>query len=73
MASINDVFNELQAVNNTLGQIHADGIAETNATNQVKASVDTVDADVKAGFAATVNGLNRLRRSISRQSSCFFT
>ena len=62
MASINDVFNELQAVNNTLGQIHADGIAETNATNQVKASVDTVDADVKAGFAATVNGLNTIAK-----------
>lgn len=60
MASINDVFNELQAVNTTLGQIHADGVAEINATNQVQASVDTLDADVKAGFAATVNALNTI-------------
>lgn len=60
MASINDVFNELQAVNTTLGQIQADGIAEINATNQVKASVDTLDADVKAGFAATANALNTI-------------
>jgi len=62
MASINDVFNELQAVNTTLGQIHADGVAEINATNQVKASVDTLDADVKAGFAATINALNTIAK-----------
>jgi hypothetical protein len=60
MASINDVFNQLVAVNGSLGQIHADGIAETNATNLVKTSVDTVDNDVKAGFAATLNALNLL-------------
>jgi len=29
MPSINDVFNQLQAVNTKLDQIHADGIAET--------------------------------------------
>lgn len=62
MASINDVFNELQAVNTTLGQIHADGVAEINATNQVKASVDTLDADVKVGFAAALNGLNTIAK-----------
>ena len=62
MASINDVFNELQAVNTNLGNIHADGIAEINATNQVKASVDTLDGDVKAGFAATVTGLNTIAK-----------
>lgn len=58
MASINDVFNELTAVNANLGLIHADGIAETNAINQVRTSVDIVDGDVKAGFAATVQALN---------------
>lgn len=42
MASINDVYNELVAVNSLLNQIHADGVAEVNATNQVRASVDTV-------------------------------
>ena len=57
MASINDVFNELQAVNTNLGLIHADGIAQTNATTQVKTSVDTLDNDLKAGFAATVTSL----------------
>ncbi|TFW17241.1 hypothetical protein [Duganella callida] len=58
MASINDVFNELQAVNGNLGLIHADGIAQTNATNTVNGSVNTLDGDVKAGFTATVNALN---------------
>lgn len=57
MASINDVFNQLVNVNGTLGQIHADGIAETNATNQVRTSVDNVDNDVKAGFASTLHAL----------------
>jgi hypothetical protein len=60
MASINDVFNQLQAVNTTLGQIHADGIAQTNATNTVNASVNTLDGDVKAGFAATVQALQTI-------------
>jgi hypothetical protein len=58
MASINDVFNELQAVNGNLGLIHADGIAQTNATNTVNGSISVLDGDVKAGFAATVNALN---------------
>jgi hypothetical protein len=57
MASINDVFTELTQVNSNLGLIHADGIAETNAINQVKASVDHLDSDVKAGFTATINAL----------------
>lgn len=57
MASINDVFNELTQVNSNLGLIHADGIAETNAINQVRVSVDQTDTDVKAGFAATVHAL----------------
>jgi hypothetical protein len=60
MASINDVFNELQAVNAALGQIHADGVAEISATDQVKDSVDTLAADVNVGFAATVNALNTI-------------
>lgn len=57
MASINDVFNELQAVNGNLGLIHADGIAQTNASNTINNSVNVLDGDVKAGFAATVNAL----------------
>ncbi len=60
MASINDVFNELQAVNSALSQLHADAVTEINSTDQVKASVDALDADVKAGFNATVNGLNTI-------------
>src|SRR5260221_3012151 len=60
MASINDVFNHLITVNTSLGQIHADGIAETNATTQVKGRVDNLDNDVRAGFAATVNALNTI-------------
>ena len=60
MASINDVYNQLVAVNGNLGQIHADGIAETNAIGQVKASVDNLDSDTKAGFAATLNALHTI-------------
>lgn len=60
MASINDVFNQLQTVNSNLGLIHADGIAETNATNQVRTSVDQLDADVKAGFNASINLLQTI-------------
>lgn len=62
MASINDVFNELQAVNTNLGVLHADDIAETNATNQVRASVDQLDNDVKAGFSASINMLITLAK-----------
>lgn len=62
MASINDVFNQLVQANTNLGQIHADGIAETNAINQVKSSVDKLDVDVKAGFNATVAGLVTLAK-----------
>jgi hypothetical protein len=60
MPSLNDVYNQLVAVNAALGQIRADDVAETNATTQVKASVDTLDVDLKAGFAATTNALNTL-------------
>lgn len=58
MASINDVFNELQAVNGNLGVIHGDGIAQTNATNTVDNSVNKLDGDVQSGFAATINALH---------------
>lgn len=60
MASINDVFNELTTVNANLGLLHADGIAQTNATDQVRSSVDGLDADVKAGFSATLNALHTI-------------
>ncbi len=60
MASVDDVYNQLVTVNATLGQIHADGIAEVNATNQVQTGVNTLDGDVKAGFAATLNALNTI-------------
>lgn len=60
MASINDVFNQLQEVNGTLTQIDTDVTAGTNATNQVKASVDTLDGDAKAGFAAVVDALHTI-------------
>lgn len=50
MASINDVFNELQAVNNTLNQLHADNVAEISAINQVNNSIGALHNDVSAGF-----------------------
>lgn len=60
MASINDVFNQLVAVNGKLGQIEVNTANETVATNQVNASVGTLDTDLKAGFAATVNALQTI-------------
>jgi hypothetical protein len=60
MASINDVFNQLQTVNNNLTLLHTDNVAETNAVNQVNTSIGTLTADVNTGFAQTVNGLTVL-------------
>ena len=60
MASINDVFNQLVAANASLAQIQVDLVGETNATIQVKGSVDKVDTDLKAGFVATVKDLNAI-------------
>jgi hypothetical protein len=57
MASINDVFNELQTVNNNLILLHTDNVAETNAVNQVNTSIGTLTAAVNTGFAQTVNAL----------------
>ena len=51
MANINDVYNQLVTVNATLSAIGADVNAGTTATNKVKASVDQLDGDLKAGFA----------------------
>ena len=58
MASINDVFNQLVTVNATLSSIGANINAGTTATNAVKASVDQLDTDLKAGFSQTTNALN---------------
>lgn len=58
MASINDVFNQLVAVNGTLTQIRDNVSDGTNATLDVKNAVNVLNNDVKAGFNATVNALN---------------
>jgi hypothetical protein len=58
MSSINDVVSRLDTANTTLGQIHADVLAETNATDQVKASVDHLDVDLTNGFNETTNELS---------------
>jgi len=58
MASINDVFNQLVTVNATLSAIGTGINAGTTATNSVKASVDQLDTDLKAGFFQTTNALN---------------
>ncbi len=60
MASVNDVYNQLVTANGTLTQLHGDLVAETNATDQVKASVDQLDTDVKNGFATLSNELKTL-------------
>jgi hypothetical protein len=60
MASINDVFNELQTINNTLNQLHADALAEIGAINTVNTSVNTLNATTHAGFGATLNAMNVL-------------
>ena len=58
MASINDVYNQLVTVNATLSSLNADVTAGTTATNAVNASVEQLDADLKGGFASTVDLLN---------------
>src|SRR5712664_4976233 len=58
MASINDVFNQLVTVNATLSAIGTGINAGTTATNSVKASVDQLDTDLKAGCFQTTNALN---------------
>ena len=60
MASIDDVFHQLQSVNNALTLLHTDNVAETNAVNQVNTSIGTLTAAVNTGFAQTVNGLTVL-------------
>jgi hypothetical protein len=60
MASIDDVFHQLQTVNNNLTLLHTDNVAETNAVNQVNTSIGTLTAAVNTGFAQTVNALTVL-------------
>lgn len=57
MASINDVFNELQTVNNTLTLLHTDNVAEINAVNQVNTSIGTLTNALNTGFAQTLNAI----------------
>jgi hypothetical protein len=64
MASINDVFNRLGVVNNSLGWIYTETVAEVTATGKVQASVNTLDGDVKAGTTATVNALTTLDNDV---------
>ena len=58
MASINDVYNQLVTVNAALSSLNADVTAGTTATNAVNASVEQLDADLKGGFASTVDSFN---------------
>jgi hypothetical protein len=67
MASINDVNNSINKVNTTLWKliaavdtVNTSVTNEITATNSVAAGVNTLDNDVKAGFAATVNSLQTL-------------
>jgi len=57
MANINDVYNRLGSVDNTLGWIYTAVNAGTTATK-------TVDTDVKAGTTATVNALTTLDNDV---------
>jgi len=57
MANINDVYNRLGSVDNTLGWIYTAINAGTTATK-------TVDSDVKAGTTATVNALTTLDNDV---------
>jgi hypothetical protein len=57
MANINDVYNRLGSVDNTLGWIYTAINAGTTATK-------TVDTDVKAGTTATVNALTTLDNDV---------
>jgi hypothetical protein len=53
MPSINDVFNQLVAVNGTLDRLDTDVVATRN-------SVDAVNATVAGGFVAVVQGLQAI-------------
>jgi hypothetical protein len=58
MASINDVFNRLGIVNDTLSWIYKE-------LGTVNTSVNSVDSDVKAGTTATVNALTTLTNDVT--------
>jgi invasion protein IalB len=67
MASIDDVFNAVNKVNTTVWKLIAAvevvGTSVNNeitATNTVATDVNTLDGDVKAGFAATTTALQAL-------------
>jgi ABC-type transporter Mla MlaB component len=60
MANINDLYNQLVAANGKLDTLNVDINNGTAASNQVRVSVDKLDTDLKAGFAATLNALTVL-------------
>jgi hypothetical protein len=64
MANINDVYNRLGSVDNTLGWIYTAINAGTTATKTVDTDVKTVGSDVKAGTTATVNALTTLDNDV---------
>src|SRR6516225_5631924 len=72
MASIDDVFHQLQTVNNNLTLLHTDNVAETNAVNQVNTSIGTLTAAVNTGFAQTVTMICALEH-VSRNTCGILT
>jgi hypothetical protein len=51
MASVDDVFHQLQTANGTLTQIRDDTVAVGTDVNNVKTSVDAVDTTLDQGFS----------------------
>jgi hypothetical protein len=60
MASINDVFNRLGVVNDSLSWIYKENVSEVAGIAQIQTSLTTLDSDLNTGFAATVNALKAI-------------
>ena len=57
MTSVQDVFDQLVAVNTNLATLHNDMAAEVSATQAVHQAVTQVDATLVSGFTAMVQGI----------------
>jgi molybdenum cofactor biosynthesis enzyme MoaA len=57
MTSVQDVFDQLVAVNTNLTTLHNDMVAEASATNAVRQSVTQVDATLATGFTVLTQDL----------------
>jgi molybdenum cofactor biosynthesis enzyme MoaA len=57
MTSVQDVFDQLVAVNTNLGNLHNDMVAEIGATQAVQQAVTQVDSTLATGFTVLAQGM----------------